>query len=330
MKIGIITVRKRWNNAPYFLIEGIKQGIRDLLCENYHFNNNEFIFIRFTHHTPSKLYIDPESVKNLDIIIIPFWIGNQILQCNLKELKEKTNIKICTYSGHAIYNKIPPFEFDFKFKEFKQGKLTNKEWENFNAIDYFFVVKKLYPFKNEIEIGCGKFDWLLPNKSKYNGIVIDFCKKNWDEFVWNEFREVFPIIQEKYNVELIQLGTYPFVIKGAKVFDKKFVHYRRLCKLFSKIKIFICMNESFGYSLLDNKYAGNLILLNEKAEIPNFHLNSNHIKLWNKNDIVYKIGDYLNNKDVSKEISNNFVKENPSLCSWKNVVLRIIDELSKI
>lgn len=324
MKVGIITVRKRWNNAACFLTEGIKHGIRDLIQEKYNFEDIKFIFSRFTIHTPKKLYIEPDSVKDFDIIIIPFWIGGQILNCNLSEIKEKNNIKICTYSGHAIYHKRPPYELDIINKKIYKGTLTDNQWKNFNAIDYFFVVNKMFPLENEIEIGCGKFDWLKPKKSNANCIIIDSCKKNWDEHIWHDFNEVWPEIRKNCNVQLIQFGNYPYKFEGAAIFNKTFVHYRRLCNLYSKAKIYISMNESFGYSILENKYAGNLILLNENAEIPNCHLNSSYIKTWNKNDIVNKINSFIKNYD-SEKISKEFIECNPKFSSWKNTVKRLID-----
>ena len=164
MNVGIITVRKKWNNAPCFLVEGIKKGIRDLLEINTNFKNIRFIFCKFTIHTPNQLYIDPNNIKDLDVILIPFWIGGQILDCNLSEIKNKTKIKICMYSGHALYHKRPPYKLNLITKQFSKGQLSERQWENFNAIDYFFVVNKLFPLENEIEIGCGKFNWLKPKK----------------------------------------------------------------------------------------------------------------------------------------------------------------------
>lgn len=332
MNVGIITVRKRWNNAPSFLIEGIKQGIRELLEEKYNFKNVRFIFSKFTIHTPTKLYIDPESIKDFDVILIPFWIGAQILDCNLHEIKQNNNTKICMYSGHAPYHKRPPYQLDLITKKFSQGQLSDNQWKNFNAIDYFFVVNKFFPLDNEIEIGCGKFDWLKPNKSKINCIILDSCKRNWDEHIWNDFRDVWADIRKNCDIELIQFGEYPYKFDGAKIFNKSFVHYRKLCKLYSKIKIYISMNESFGYSILENKYAGNLILLNENAEIPSCHLNSNYIKTWNKSNIIEKINNFIHSYDenTSEQISNEFIKCNPNFANWKKTVSRLIDELSKI
>ena len=331
MNVGIITVRKRWNNAACFLVEGIKQGIRELLEEKHDFKDIRFIFSRFTIHTPSHLYIDPNNIKDFDVIVIPFWIGSQILDCNLHEIKERTNIKICVYSGHAPYHKRPPYELDLITKQFSQGQLSKSQWKNFNAIDYFFVANKVFPIENEIEIGCGKFDWLKPNKSDINCIVIDSCKKHWDEHIWNSFNESWPEIRKKCNIELIQFGSYPYRFEGAKIFHKSFVHYRRLCKLYSKIKIYISMNESFGYSILENKYAGNLILIHDEGEVPNCHLNSTYLKTWNKNNIVEKINSFFVSYDntVPQKISNEFIKYNPKFISWKNTVSRLIDELTK-
>ncbi len=329
MRIGIITVRKRWNNAASFLVEGIKHGIRDLIEEKYDFKDIKFIFSRFTIHTPKKLYIDPENIKDFDIIVIPFWIGDQILNCNLHEIKEKNNIKICLYSGHALYHKRPPFELDIINKKLSQGMLTNNQWKNFNAINYFFVVNKIFPLENEIEIGCGQFDWLKPKHSDINCMIIDSCKKNWDEHIWNDFNDIWPEIKKNCNIHLIQFGSYPHKFEGAVIFNKTFVHYRRLCNLYSKAKIYISMNESFGYSILENKYAGNLILLNDNAEIPNCHLNSKYIKTWNKNNIVSKINSFINNNN-SDQISKEFIDNNPKFFSWKNTVIRLINVLQSI
>ena len=331
MNVGIITVRKRWNNAPFFLIEGIKQGIRELLEDKHDFNNIRFIFSRFTIHTPSRLYLDPKQIKDFDVIIIPFWIGGQILDCNLQEIKEKTNTKICVYSGHAPYHKRPPYELDLITKEFHQGQLSDKQWANFKAIDRFFTVNKIFPLDNEIEIGCGKFDWLKPDKSETNCMIIDSCKKNWDEHIWNDFNDIWPEIKKNCNIELIQFGSYPYKLEGARTFHKSFVHYRRLCNLYSKIKIYISMNESFGYSILENKYAGNLILIHDDGEVPNCHLNSTYLKTWNKNNVIKKINSFLNeyNNNTPRQISSEFIKCNPKFASWKNTVSRLIDELTK-
>ena len=89
------------------------------------------------------------------------------------------------------------------------------------------------------------------------------------------------------------------------------------------------MNESFGYSILENKYAGNLILLNDNAEIPNCHLNSKYIKTWNKNNIVSKINSFINNNN-SDQISKEFIDNNPKFFSWKNTVIRLINVLQSI
>jgi len=120
-------------------------------------------------------------------------------------------------------------------------------------------------------------------------------------------------------------------MEGAKIFHKPFVHYRRLCKLYSKIKIYISMNESFGYSILENKYAGNLILIHEDGNIPNCHLNSNYLKTWNKNNVTDKIIKFLSeyNSNTSRKISKEFVECNPKFVSWKNTVSRLINELAK-
>ncbi len=92
------------------------------------------------------------------------------------------------------------------------------------------------------------------------------------------------------------------------------------------------MNESFGYSILENKYAGNFILLNENAEIPSCHLNSNYLKTWNKNNIVEKINNFIDsyNENTANKISDEFISCNPKFSSWKNTVTRLINELSKI
>jgi len=330
MKIAIIVVRKKWNNAPYFLTEGIKKGLRELISDDFDFKNIEFTFIKFSIHTPDKFYINPETVKYYDIILIPSWIGERILNCNLKELKEKTKAKICLYTGQSLYYG-KPFENDFVKKEVYQGDLSNYQWNNFLAIDKFFVVKKMFPFEKEIEIGCGQFDEFISiEKSKYNGLVLDFCKQGWDEFIWEDFNFALPEIREKCNIDIIQLGTYPFKIKNCGICGDFTVFYKKLCKLYSKISIWVSMNESFGYSILENKYAGNMILVHEKIDFPNFHLKSGNIISWNKNNIANKIKSYLESiKNNPNEIQEDFIKTSPELVSWKNTVLRLIDELQK-
>ena len=93
------------------------------------------------------------------------------------------------------------------------------------------------------------------------------------------------------------------------------------------------MNESFGYSILENKYAGNAIFVHEKIDFPNFHLKSGKIFSWNKKNIADKINNYLINfdeKNTSLKIREEFMKANPELVSWKQTVVRLINELYKI
>ncbi len=332
MKIAIIVVRKKWNNAPYFLIEGIKKGIRELIFDKYDFKEIDFTFVKFTVHTPNELYINPETVKDYDVLLIPFWIGDKILNCNLYEIKKETNVKICLYTGQSAYCG-EPFKSDFVKKEVYQGSLSDYKWRNFLSIDRFFVVKKYFSYEKEIEIGCGQFDEFISlDKSEYNGLIIDFCKQGWDEFIWEDFKEALPEIRKKCNVEIMQLGTYPFRLEGCAVHSDEIVFYKKLCYLYSKIKIWISMNESFGYSILENKYSGNMILVHENIEFPNFHLKSGKIISWNKNNIADKIKDYLDTfgKNTAKEMQEDFMQTSPELISWKDTVSRLCDELQQI
>ena len=57
------------------------------------------------------------------------------------------------------------------------------------------------------------------------------------------------------------------------------------------------MNESFGYPILENKYAGNLVLVHENSETLPFHLNSEYVWFWNKDNIRELIANFLNKYD---------------------------------
>jgi hypothetical protein len=332
MDVGVVTVRKRWNNAPTSLSEGIKKGITSLKEKNESMNGVNFIFTPFTIHDPYKLYIDPSTVSDFQTIIIPFWIGERIFKCNLSELKEKLNIKICLYTGLSTYQ-FPHFNCDFNKKTIEKNNITDQQWKNFESVDKFFVVKKLFSYNKEIEVGCGQFDEFIHiNKPATNMIILDFCKKAWDEFIWEDFKKAWPEIRRKSNVQLIQLGEYPFKIEGAGIFNRKFVHFKRMMSLYSRSKIFISMNESFGYPLLENKFAGNIILVHDQAEIPNFHLRSDYVIPWNSKNISSVISNYLENISNNKFslIREDFVKSFEELCSWEKTVRKIINELQQI
>jgi len=331
MKVAVIVVRKRWNNAPSFLVEGIKKGLTDAIIDGES-AQIDFSFVRFAIHEPDKLWIDPEEVKKYDVLLIPFWIGERILNCNLLELK-KMGLRICLYTGIAPYNCRPPFDFSISAKEMRQGQLSDLQWETLNAVDKFFVVKKTFPFDKEIEIGCGQFEeWLKPDKSKTDCILIDFCKKEWDEFVWHEFAESWDEMKSRPNLRLIQFGEYPARLDESCVFKRPFLHYRRICKIYGKIKIFVAMNESFGYPILENKLAGNMVLVHENSQLPNFHLKSSFVVPWNSSNLKDKIFSFLDeyNQDTSRRISQEFQSNNPNLMSWKRTVKRLTDELQKI
>lgn len=328
-KIAILCVKKQWNNAPSFLIEGIKNGIRNILVNNIDFFKEiQIVFIKLDIHEPEKLYINPKKLKGFDFIIFPIWIGKKISKCNLYEIKTKTGAKIISYSGFSPFSDKKDFEI-IDNNEYIFLSKNQEELENFNSIDKFFVIKKKYLNKKEIEVGCGQFDLLYPEKSDYNGIIIDFCKKNWDEPIYENLKNIYEKIRKNCNIQFIQFGNYPFVFEKCGNLYGPNAHYRRICKIYNKSKIFICMNESFGYSILENKYAGNYIFLHEDAEIPNFHLKCNNIVTWNNKNIIDKINNILNNynKDVPLSIRNNFIENYPNLISWEKTVKNIINEL---
>jgi hypothetical protein len=322
MKVGVIVVRKQWNNAPSFLVEGIKRGITELLTESYDFQGIGFSFCRFTVHEPGRLHVNYEDVKAYDLLLFPVWIGNKVLKCNLAELKAK-GLKIVTYTGLCPFGKRPPFDYDLVTKELFQGDISSSEWKNLQSIDKFLVVKSLYPFQKEKEVGCGQFEeWLTQEKSKEDFALLDFCKKDWDEPIWEDFKA------SGAKCKIIQMGKYPLRLEGAGVFDRSFVHYRRLCKLYSRIKVFISMNESFGYPILENKMAGNYVFLHEKIDVPSFHL-SRFTPFWNKNNLASKLEEVFSSwtPETPMEIRADFKAKNPSFCSWRNTVKKIIHEL---
>jgi hypothetical protein len=328
IKIAVLCVRKQWNNAPSFLIEGIKNGIRNISIKNIDFFKDiQIIFVRLDIHEPERLYIDPKKLKGFDFIIFPIWIGKRISKCNLFDIKSKTNAKIISYSGFAPFDDKKDFEITNN--EYKFLSNNQEELNNFNSIDKFFVIKKKYINNKEIEIGCGQFDWIYPEKSDYNGIIVDFCKINWDEPIYYNLKKAYSDILKKCNVQFIQFGNYPFVFEKCGNLYGPTSHYRRICKVYNKSKIFICMNESFGYPILENQYAGNYIFLHEDAKIPSFYLKSNNIILWNTNNIVNKINNVLNNysKNTPFNIRNDFIENYPNLISWEKTVRNIINEI---
>ena len=325
MKVGVIVVRKQWNNAPSFLVEGIKKGIGELLAKGFDFQGVDYSFCRFTVHEPGRLHVDYEDVKDYDLLLFPVWIGDKILKCNLTELKAK-GLKIVTYTGLSPFCKRPPFDYDLVTRELFQGSIPNVQWENMKAIDRFLVVKSIYPFPQEREVGCGQFgEWLTLGKSKEDFVVLDFCKHGWDEPIWEDFKEA------GVKCKTIQMGKYPFVMPEVGVFSRPFVHYRRICRLYSKAKIFISMNESFGYPILENKFAGNYVFLHDKIDIPSFHI-SRFTPKWNKDNLSRKIEEVLEGwtPETSKEIKADFMAKNPGFCSWRNTVEKITHELLQV
>ena len=312
MNIGIICIRKRWNNAPSFLIEGLKEGIFLLKEKNFTFKDTKFTFCPFTIHNPEKIYISPESVKHFDCIIIPFWISKLLFEINLKQIKDM-GIKVYSYTGISPYQ-TPYFKIDFP--NILQDQLKDHEWQNYLAIDKFFVVHKTFP--QEVEIGCGQTERYYSLDKKEN-ILLDFCKKNWDEFIWEDFNSSW-----KGN-NLIQLGEYPFRIKNSGIFTRDFVHFRRMCKLYSSTRIFISMNESFGYPIIENKFAGNIVLVHEKAQLPSFHLKSNYIYYWNKDNLMDIIKTIANPLDIRKDFINTYQNQ----YDWSKTIENIIDEVRR-
>ncbi|MFW5794540.1 MAG: hypothetical protein ACOCV1_03545, partial [Bacillota bacterium] len=216
--VGIIVVRKQWNNAPSTLIEGIKRGISELILnKDKSLDDIKYVFSKFTIHNPHKLYISPKSVSMFDILLIPIWIGRKILNCNLKELKETLGIKIVLYTGTSPYIRKPPFDYNLRDFKLFQGQLSDKEWQNLNSVDKFLVVKKKTSNINEIEVGCGQFNDFFDLNEKSDVVVLDFCKQNWDEKIYSEFSKVSLDIKNECNVQIIQLGKYPSNVPGSVV-----------------------------------------------------------------------------------------------------------------
>ena len=331
MNVAVVMVRKGWNNAATFLAEGIKRGISDLVIDSGKRTEDRFVFIRFSAHNDRRLYLDPERCRGYDVLLIPFWIGPHVLDCNLAEIKERAGCKIVVYSGRSIYHKSPPFRHDVRDKDVGQGELSARQWENFEAIDKFLTVKKLFPYHKEFEVGCGQFGWIGTEKASVDGIILDNCKRGWDEPIWEDFKSIHDDLMRRTGAALIQIGSEPYRFPGAGVFDRDFTHYRRMCKLLGRAKVFFAMNESFGFSILDNKMAGNLVLVHESAELPSFHLAKGVLR-WNKENVVDIVDGYLKafNSDVPCKTQAAFVASNPDLVSWSGAVGRIIDELHSL
>ena len=331
MNVGIIVVRKRWNNAPSFLVEGLKAGLQAARKEDGDLPH-KFVFTRFTTHTQrGQLTISPDDVSMFDVLVIPFWIGPYLLNCNLAGLKASTGVKIVTYTGRSLfYNDA--FDYRSSPTEVKQGSLTDEQWRNFEAIDKFLVVKKMSMHPNETEIGCGQFDDFFNDGHDGKGAVIDFCKSGWDEPIWEALHNGYGALRSRFpQMPFIQLGKGPVTFEGAGVWNDHFCPYRRMCSLYSSIRLFFAMNESFGYPILENQYAGTPVLMHEDADSPSFHTKSRHIITWNSKNLVDAVDEALDQSKHGREmVREDFSAAFPELVSWAGAARRMIDAITKL
>lgn len=331
MNVGIIAVRKRWNNAPSFLLEGLKDGLR-AVAEKDGGLSHDFVFSRFTvHDQRGRLAISPESVAMFDAIVVPFWIGPYLLECNLADVKTETGVKIVTYTGRSLFFNET---FGSTQGEISQGGLTNAQWRNFLAIDRFLVVKKLSTHSSEREIGCGQFADLLrvADRPPEIGAVIDFCKNGWDEPIWNELAAVHEHIVRMFpEIVFVQLGDGPARLRETAVWRGEFCPYRRMCRLYSRSRLFFAMNESFGYPVLENQFAGTPVLVHESADLPSFHSRSKHVIMWNRHNILSIVEEALDADRHGRDVVRaDFTATFPELVSWEQTARRMIDELAEL
>lgn len=253
-----------------------------------------YFFIYRIRFPKSKIFIN-----SFYQIIFSFWIGNYYLFINDLKFLERNKIIILFFKKIVKKSKLLIFNSEKSLDEVKKNV----------KVRHHFILHKIFLLSS-------KFN--QKNKPK-DQLVITFCKNDWRygglyeslDFL-NEINNnniLFRIIgiseKEKYLVKKLIIKTnfrHSFEIHGI-------LQNQEILDYLSKSHIFLnfCRFEAFGVAAIEAILNNNLLIsldrnngLNQLMKKYDFGL-----LVSNKNDFIFKIKSFINNKYLSKKISND-------------------------
>lgn len=327
-KICIVNSLKRRNNAVSNLAVGLRFGFQSI--------DQDFYVIQYQ----SERVIDPSKItEDTDFVIIPHWIGREAFTINIGDIRRiRPHVKIGLYTGTS------PFWDGCSWVSYNPSNrflncLEDDIRDNFNAIDFYFVVSPktgIRPF-NQVDVGMGELPEIKcgPKIDKPT-IILDYLKKDWDERTYRqsvvEINEIANSIKD-LTVIILGINSESEKLSGNMrkfVIPHEYNTFDQMADMWAKSWAFVCHNESFGYCLVENMLSGTQVFTSHLSELPGVHVTppssvKNIVKMKDHLDKWTNMSSDQRQQE-SLKIRKDYADSRPQFCSWEETCTKIIQK----